>query len=144
MGMSDDLRSIDRAMLLALTHRQRDSTPLSRDRERLLDRLGLRKATILLQLLDFALEFRFVLKAIVTGQATHDFAAFPILEDTAQVFAGNSGHGREVALPDLVLDDDAVRSDIPPEMIRQFEQRKGNATLQRQEAPSSDRHVGLA
>ena len=50
--------------------------------------LGLRKATILLQLLHFALEFRFVLKAIVTRQATHDFAAFPILEDTAQVFAG--------------------------------------------------------
>ena len=37
MGMSDDLRSIDRAMLLALSHRQRDSTPLSRDQERLLD-----------------------------------------------------------------------------------------------------------
>jgi hypothetical protein len=47
-------------------------------------------STIFLQLLCFALEFRFVLKAIVTGQATHDFAAFPILEDTAQVFAGNS------------------------------------------------------
>ena len=98
--------------------------------------MGLRKATVLLQLLDFALEFRFVLKAIVTGQATHDFAAFPILEDTAQVFAGNSGYGREVALPDLVLDDDAVRPDIPPEMIRQFEQRTGNATSQRQEAPT--------
>jgi hypothetical protein len=37
MGMSDDLRPIDRAMLLALSHRQRDSTPLSRDQERLLD-----------------------------------------------------------------------------------------------------------
>jgi hypothetical protein len=33
----DDLRSIDRAMLLALSHRQRDSTPLSLDHERLLD-----------------------------------------------------------------------------------------------------------
>ena len=98
----------------------------------------------MLQLLDFALEFRFVLKVIVTRPAAQDFAAFPILKDTAQVFAGNSSHGREVALPDLVLNDDAVRSDIPPEMIRQFEQRKGNATLQRQEAPRSDRHVGLA
>ena len=37
IGMSDDLRSIDRAMLSALSHRQRDSTPLSRDQERLLD-----------------------------------------------------------------------------------------------------------
>ena len=37
IGMSDDLRSIDRAMLLALSHRQRDSTPLSLDQERLLD-----------------------------------------------------------------------------------------------------------
>jgi hypothetical protein len=37
MGMSDDLQSIDQAMLLALSHRQRDSTPLSLDHERLLD-----------------------------------------------------------------------------------------------------------
>jgi hypothetical protein len=37
IGMSDDLRSIDRAILLALSHRQRDSTPLSVDQERLLD-----------------------------------------------------------------------------------------------------------
>jgi hypothetical protein len=37
IGMSDDLRSIDRAMLLALSYRQRDSTPLSLDQERLLD-----------------------------------------------------------------------------------------------------------
>jgi hypothetical protein len=36
-GMSEDLRPIDRAMLLALSHRQRDSTPLSLDQERLLD-----------------------------------------------------------------------------------------------------------
>ncbi len=37
VGMSDDLRPIDLAMLLALSHRQRDSTPLSLDQERLLD-----------------------------------------------------------------------------------------------------------
>jgi hypothetical protein len=37
LGMSDDLQSIDRAMLLALSHRQRDSTPLSSDQESLLD-----------------------------------------------------------------------------------------------------------
>ena len=36
-GMSDDPRSIDRAMLLALSHRQRDSTPLSVDQKCLLD-----------------------------------------------------------------------------------------------------------
>jgi hypothetical protein len=37
IGMSDDLQPIDRAMLLALSHRQRNSTPLSLDQERLLD-----------------------------------------------------------------------------------------------------------
>jgi hypothetical protein len=37
IGMSEELRPIDRAMLLALSHRQRDSTPLSVDQERLLD-----------------------------------------------------------------------------------------------------------
>jgi hypothetical protein len=36
IGTSDDLRSIDRAMLLALSHRQRDSTPLSLDQEMVL------------------------------------------------------------------------------------------------------------
>jgi DNA replication protein DnaC len=61
-----------------------------------------------LQLLDFSLEFRFVLKTIVSGPAAHDFAAFPILKDTVHVLASNSSHGREVALADLMLDDDAV------------------------------------
>ncbi len=37
VGMPDDLPPIDRAMLLALSHRQGDSTPLSLDQERLLD-----------------------------------------------------------------------------------------------------------
>jgi hypothetical protein len=36
-GMPDDLPPTDRAMLLALSHRQRDSTPLSFDQESLLD-----------------------------------------------------------------------------------------------------------
>src|SRR5262245_13847273 len=37
IGMSDDLRSTDLAILTALSHRQGDSTPLSPDQERLLD-----------------------------------------------------------------------------------------------------------
>jgi hypothetical protein len=37
IDMSDDLQPIDQAMLLVLSHRQRDSTPLSLDQERLLD-----------------------------------------------------------------------------------------------------------
>src|SRR5215813_9301010 len=37
IGRPDDLRPTDRAMLIALSHRQRDSTPLSPDQERLLD-----------------------------------------------------------------------------------------------------------
>jgi hypothetical protein len=36
-GMGDDLNEVDRAMLLAISHRQRDSTPLSLEQERLLD-----------------------------------------------------------------------------------------------------------
>ena len=36
-GMRDDLNEIDRAMLSAISHRQRDNTPLSLDQERLLD-----------------------------------------------------------------------------------------------------------
>jgi hypothetical protein len=37
MGATDDVPPTDRAMLLALSHHQRDSTPLSLDQERLLD-----------------------------------------------------------------------------------------------------------
>jgi hypothetical protein len=37
-GISDDLRAVDRAMLLALSHHQRKSISLSLDQERLLDR----------------------------------------------------------------------------------------------------------
>ena len=37
LGMPDDLRPTELAMLLALSHRQGDSTPLSLDQERLLD-----------------------------------------------------------------------------------------------------------
>jgi hypothetical protein len=37
IGVSDDLRTTDRAILTALSHRQGDSTPLSPDQERLLD-----------------------------------------------------------------------------------------------------------
>jgi hypothetical protein len=37
IGMSDDLRSTDRAILTALSHRQSDGTPLSPDQECLLD-----------------------------------------------------------------------------------------------------------
>lgn len=36
-GMLDDFNAIDQAMLLAISHRQRDSAPLSLDQERLLD-----------------------------------------------------------------------------------------------------------
>ena len=36
-GMGDDLNEVDRAMLLAISHRQRDTTPLSLEQERLLD-----------------------------------------------------------------------------------------------------------
>jgi hypothetical protein len=36
-GIPDDLHAIDQAMILAISHRQRDDTPLSLDQERLLD-----------------------------------------------------------------------------------------------------------
>src|SRR4051794_6765760 len=36
-GTPDDLSVLDQAVLLAISHRQRDSTPLSLDQDRLLD-----------------------------------------------------------------------------------------------------------
>jgi len=64
------------------------------------------------------LELRFILNAIVAGQATHHPVALPVVEDPGHVLARNAGHGGEIVLPNLLTDDDPARRDFLPEMVR--------------------------
>ena len=58
--------------------------------------------------LRFVLQLRLVLKAIIAGQAADQLAALPIVEDAADIFAGDAGHGGDVALTDLLADDNTA------------------------------------
>ena len=65
---------------------------------------------------NLVLELRFILNAVITGQATHYFVALPVVEHPGHVLARNAGHGGEIVLPDLLTDDDPARYDFSPEM----------------------------
>src|SRR6202051_3347859 len=88
--------------------------------------------------LGFDLQLRLVFEAIIAGQPADQLAALPVVEDAADILARDAGHGGEVALPDLLADDDAAGADILAEIVRQFEQRAGDAAAQRQEASGRD------
>jgi hypothetical protein len=51
--------------------------------------------------------------------AAHSLAALPVLEDPGHILARSAGHGGEIALLDLLTDDDPVRFHFLPEMFRQ-------------------------
>src|SRR4029077_4017091 len=98
------------------------------------------------QLLQFSFVFQLglVLEAIIAGQPAHQLAAFPIVEDAADVLAGEAGDAGKMALADLLADDDAARADVLAEILRQFEQGAGDAAAQRQKTSRRDHRVGFA
>ena len=71
--------------------------------------------------LGFLFQLRLVLKAIITGQSADKLAALPVVENAAHVLARDAGHGGDIALPDLLANDDAARADVLAEIFRQFE-----------------------
>src|SRR3984885_6280528 len=58
--------------------------------------------------LGFVLQLRLVFEAIISGQPADQLAALPVVEDAADIFARDAGHGGEVALADLLADDYAA------------------------------------
>src|SRR6516164_4271955 len=94
--------------------------------------------------LGLVLQQHFVLQAIIAGKAADQLAPLPVVEDAADIFTGNAGHGGKIALPDLLADDDAAGTDILAEILRQFEQRAGDTAAQRQKAPGRHCRVGFA
>src|ERR1700722_5463001 len=98
---------------------------------------------MLLQL-SFALKLCLVFKAIIAGQPADQLAPFPVVEDAADVFACDAGHGGEVGLADLLPDHDPPGANVLAEFVRQFEQCQGDASAQRQETSRGDHGIGLA
>jgi hypothetical protein len=47
------------------------------------------------------LELRFILDAVIAGQATAGFVAFPVIKVADHVLSGNAGHGSKIVLPDF-------------------------------------------
>src|SRR6516164_6311829 len=94
--------------------------------------------------LSLMLQLYLVLKAIIARQAAQYFVALPVVEDPGHVLARNAGHGGEIVLPDLLMDDDPARTDFLPEMIRQLEHRLSDAAFERKEATGRNRRVCLA
>src|ERR1700730_52349 len=94
--------------------------------------------------LGFGFQLRLVLEAVVAGKPADQLAALPVVEDAAHILARDAGHGGKVALSDLLADDDAAGPDILAEILRQLEQCRGDAALERQETSGGDHQVGLA
>jgi hypothetical protein len=69
----------------------------------------------------FFLQLRFVLDAIIAGQSADEVAALPVGENAAETFTRDARHRREIALADLLVDDDAASANILAEVVRQVE-----------------------
>jgi len=68
----------------------------------------------------FLLKPRLVLKTIIAGQAAHQLASPPIIENAAEVLARDPGHSSKVTLSNLLVNHNAVGSDIPTEIFREL------------------------
>ena len=87
--------------------------------------------------LSLRLKPRLVLKAIIAGQAAHQLASPPIIENAAEILARNASHSGKVALSNLLVDHNAAGSDIPTKVFRKLEQCPRDATFERQELPAA-------
>ena len=87
--------------------------------------------------LNLVLELRFILNAVIAGQATHYFVALQVVEDSGHVLTHNAGRGGEIILPDLVMDDDPARPAFSPEIFRQLKHPPGNPAFERKELPAN-------
>src|SRR5262249_38597266 len=86
----------------------------------------------------FPLQRRAILEAIVAGEAADRRLPFPVVEDAADVFPGDAGHGGKIALTDLLPDQHAAAVDLVPEGFGKVQQDAGDPSLQRQKAPGGD------
>src|SRR4051812_1318677 len=96
--------------------------------------------------LDGALAFQLllVLEAVIARQPAHQLVADPIVENAADVLAGDARHGGDLALADLLANEDPALAHILAEGFGKIEQRAGDPALERQEASGRHHPVGVA
>src|SRR6266576_5349524 len=96
------------------------------------------------QIFGLARELSFIVDEIVAGGVADQSAPLQFGQGAADVFARDAGHAGNVALPDLVQDDDAPRVRLLTEMLGKFQQGARHARLDAEEACRRHRLVGLA
>ena len=67
--------------------------------------------------LRFALKPCPVLKTVITRQAAQELLTFPLIDNAADIGASDASHGREIALPNLLMNDNAPGSDVLAEAL---------------------------
>src|SRR5437660_1713625 len=88
-----------------------------------------------------ALKPRFVFQAVVARQTGDKLFAYPGVQNAAHVLARNPGHCCDVALANILMDEDAAATDVLTEGLRQIQQCPRDTAVERQEA--SRRHYGV-
>src|SRR4051812_23647502 len=91
-----------------------------------------------------ALEPLLVLEAVIARQPADQLVANPVVEDAADVLAGDPGHGGDLALADLLANDNPALAHVMAEGLGKIEQRAGDPALERQEASGRHHAVGVA
>ena len=94
--------------------------------------------------LDFAFELGPVLQAVVARQPADQLEPDPFVQDAADVLARDPGHRGDVALADLLADQDAALADRLAERFRKIKQRPRHAALQRKKTSRGEHSVGVA
>src|SRR5471032_2445708 len=94
--------------------------------------------------LDFLFEPLGALDAIIARQTRDQFEPYPLVENAADIFPRDTGHGGNVALTDFLANDDSAAADIVAEGFGQIEQRARHAALEREKTPRGDYLVGVA
>jgi hypothetical protein len=93
--------------------------------------------------LNLALELSLVLKIVIARLSTHELAAFPVLENPGHVLARHPGHGGEIALLDLLTDNDPARSTSCPKCSASSSIVRATRPLSERKVPAHQR-IGLA
>src|SRR5258708_35424613 len=86
------------------------------------------------EILGLAQEFSLVVDEKIAGRLTDQSAPLQFGQGSADIFARDARHCRDVALPDLVEDDDSSGFRLAAEMLRKLDQCARDARLDGQEA----------
>jgi hypothetical protein len=94
--------------------------------------------------LQFLFELRPALDAVITGQSGNQLQTHPLIENSAYIFARNARHGRDVALAQLLPNDDTTTADLVAESFGKVKQCSRDPAFDRQERSRRNNLIGIA